>query len=79
MHTNEFFSIVKMWKKLKLTWNNMHLPAKYRPCIKNPTQTKFGILSYKTFIWIVVANVEFFIQHFLLYEKMRTQTQEVEI
>jgi len=66
MHTNGVFSIVKMWKKFKLTWSNMNLPTKYKPCIKNPTKKKKGILSYKTFISIVMANIEFFIQHFLL-------------
>jgi len=38
MHTNEIFSIVKMWKKLKLTWSNVNLPTKYRPSTKNPTK-----------------------------------------
>jgi hypothetical protein len=57
MDTNEIFSIVKMWKKLKLTWSNMNLLAEYRRYINNPTQKKIGILSYKTFIWIVVVNV----------------------
>jgi hypothetical protein len=41
MHTNEIFSIVKMWEKLKLTWSNVNLPTtKYRPCTKNLTQKK---------------------------------------